>query len=388
MSRPRKNNPDSFPTLDDVGRAAGVSKTAVAGVLNHAGPPWPVSPKTRERIIDAAAKLQYRPSATARALVKGRMHMLGVVAGSEFNDYFFEVLNGIVTAAARHGQNTMIFTLHGWRSGPARLHDFCDGRVDGIILLAPTFDCSDAVPPEHIPFVSIHATCAIPGIVNIETHEERGAYALVRHLIALGHRRIMHLSGPARVIGAERRIRGYQRALNEAGIPFDPQLQLTVGYTTHLGREAMCAWLRSHTGEPLPQAVFCANDACATGCLEALAEIGLRVPDDVSVAGFDDTLVARVSSPQLTTVRQPLAEMGARAVELLLARVDRCRVASRAVARSIVYPVKLIPRASVGPPPTAKRVVPAQRQPIGDHGENRQVGKSHGLVLLAGGVPF
>jgi len=173
----------------------------------------------------------------------------------------------------------------------------------------------------------------------------------------------MHLTGPVGSDGAERRICGYQRALIDAGISFDPQLLLTAGYTTEQGHEAMSCWLQRHIGEPLPHAVFCANDACAIGCLESFAEIGLRVPEDVSVAGFDDTFVARMSVPQLTAVRQPLAEMGARAVELLLARVDRRGAACPAVRRPIVFPVNLVLRASVGVPPTAERIVPAWRQP-------------------------
>jgi LacI family transcriptional regulator len=352
------------PTLDDVGRAAGVSKTTVAAVLNHDIPSWSLLPETRERVVAAAAKLQYRPNAVAQALANRRMHSqrihaLGVVIGGEFNDYFFEIISGVIAAASSHSQNTTIVTLKDWNNGSARLHALCDGRVDGVILIAPTFDRSPNALPELLPFVSIHANCPIPGIVNIESDEERGAYILVEHLITLGHRRIMHLAGPGGLVGAERRIQGYQSALNDAGIPFDPRLQLTAGYTTERGRDAMCCWLQRHTGEPLPHAVFCANDACALGALEAFAEIGVRAPDDVSVAGFDDAFTARVSVPQLTSVRQPLAEMGARAVELLLARVDGRRVASRAVPLSIVFPVALALRASVGAPPTANRFVPA-----------------------------
>lgn len=360
MTRPRKSNSVRSPTLDDVGLAAGVSKTTVAAVLNHDSPPWSLTQETRARILAAAARLQYRPNMVARALANRRMQTLGVIMGGEFNDYFLEVLNGVITMATRHGQNTTVFTLNDWNHGPTRLHAFCDGRIDGVILLAPTFDRPQIALPEHLPFVSIHTNCRVPGIVNIESDEEHGAYALVQHLITRGHRRIMHLTGPVGMVGAERRIRGYQRALNDAGIPFDPQLQLTAGYTSAQGRGAMSCWLQRNTGEPLPQAVFCANDACALGSLEALAKIGLRAPDDVSVAGFDDTFTARMSVPQLMSVRQPLAEMGARAVELLLARVERRGATSRAIPPSVVFPVVLTPRASVGAPPTVCRVVPAR----------------------------
>src|SRR5689334_12148876 len=133
MTSSRKGNSVRSPTLDDVGRAAGVSRTTVAAVLNHGTPPWSLSAKTRKRIVAAAAELQYRPNMVARALANQRMlpdqrmQTLGVVVGGEFNDYFFEVLNGIVAAASRHSQNTTVFTLNDWNNGSARLHAFCDG---------------------------------------------------------------------------------------------------------------------------------------------------------------------------------------------------------------------------------------------------------------------
>ncbi len=368
MTAFRKNKRMRAATLADVGRAAGVSVVAVSTVLNKTRSTSRLSPETRERILAAAAKLHYRPNLAARSLANRRIQTLGVAAvveGGELNHYFLEVFNGIVAAAARHEQNTTVFTLHDWKHDPARLYDFCDGRIDGLILLAPTFG-REAAPhlPAHLPFVSVHANHLFPGIVNIESDEEAGAFALGRHLIALGHRRIMHLAGPTGLIGPERRIRGYQRALADARLPFDPQLLVTAGYTVELGREAMRHWLHRHAGAPLPHAVFCANDAAALGCIEALAEAGLRVPDDISVAGFDDTLAARSVVPQLTSVRQPLREMGARAVELLLARINSPATPSRSIPQPVVFPVDLTPRASVGAPPAVGRLVPARLSPL------------------------
>jgi LacI family transcriptional regulator len=363
VTRHLQNNHTRPATLADVGRAAGVSIVAVSTVLNHARTTSRVSEKTRKRILAAAAELRYRPNLAARSLANRRIHTLGVAAvveGGELNHYFLEVFNGILAAAARHEQNTTVFTLHDWKSDHARLRDFCDGRIDGLILLAPTFG-REAAPhlPAHTPFVSVHANHLFPGIVNIESDEEEGAFTLVRYLIAQGHRRVMHLTGPARLIGAERRIRGYKRALTAAGLRFDRDLLVPAGFTTEHGCVAMRGWLKQHAGEPLPHAVFCANDAAAFGCIEALAEAGLRVPDDISVAGFDDTLAARSVVPQLTSVRQPLREMGARAVELLLARVDHPVEMPAAIPEPVVFPVNLTPRASVAVRPTVKRLVSA-----------------------------
>jgi len=331
--------------------------------LNGARTSSRISPATRKRILKAAAQLSYRPNIAARALANRRMHALGVAAvidGADLNHYFLEVFNGILEAASRHGQNTTVFSLQNWDRDIARLHGFCDGRIDGLVLLAPIFLHDQAVLPTHTPFVSIHANGVIPKVLNVESDEERGAGELVRHLIAQGHRRIMHVTGPAGLLGTERRIRGYKRALAAARLPFDPQLMIAANFHAQSGRDTMHGWLRQHAGEPLPHAVFCVNDSVAVGCLEALAEVGLRVPDDISVAGFDDSLAARTTVPQLTTVRQPLRAMGQRAVELLLARIAAGTSTPARAGKPVVFPVDLVARASVGAPPTVTRLVPAQ----------------------------
>ena len=354
-------------TLADVGRAAGVSAMAASAVLNAARTSSRIAPETRERILQAAARLHYRPNAAARALANRRMSTIGVAAvisGGELTHYFLEVFNGILEAAARHEQNTTVFTLHDWGRDPARLHGMCDGRIDGLILVAPTLRREAArLLPAHTPFVAIHANAPLPSVVNIETDEESGAYEMVRHLIAQGHRRIMHISGNPTLIGAERRIRGYQRALASARIRFDDDLLVPGEFSLKTGRDALRAWLRRHVGQPLPHAIFCASDEIAIGCLEALAEVGLRVPDDISVAGFDDTLAARTTVPQLTTVRQPLRAMGHRAVEVLLARIAEQNGDGVPVPiKPVIFPVDLVPRASVGAPPVAQRIVPPPRR--------------------------
>ncbi len=354
-------------TLADVGRAAGVSAMAASAVLNAARTSSRIAPETRERIRRAAARLHYRPNAAARALANRRMNTIGVavvITGGELNHYFLEIFNGILEAAARHEQNTTVFTLHDWGRDPVRLHGMCDGRIDGLILVAPTLRRGAAkLLPAHTPFVAIHANAALPSVVNIETDEESGAYEMVRHLIAQGHRRIMHISGNPTLIGAERRIRGYKRALAGARIPFDDDLLVPGEFNLKTGHDALRAWLKRHVGRPLPHAIFCASDGIAIGCLEALAELGLRVPDDISVAGFDDTLAARTTVPQLTTVRQPLRAMGQRAVEVLLDRIAQQNGKGAPVPlKPVVFPVDLVPRASVGAPPVAQRIVPPPRR--------------------------
>lgn len=337
---------------------------AASTVLNGARTSSRISPETRERIVEAAARLHYRPNATARALVNRRMNTIGVVAAlgaSDLNSYAMEIFTGILAASTKHEQSTTMFTLHDWGRDTARLHGWCDGRVDGMILIAPVLTNEAAKSlPRHTPFVTLHSNHLLPDIVNIESDEERGAFEMVRHFIAQGHRRIMHVTGNRGLTGAERRIDGYKRALASARIPFSKNLFVPAGFASAPAYDAMCNWLKNNAGEPLPEAVFCANDAIATGCLEALAEVGIRVPDDISVGGFDDTLAARTTVPQLSTVRQPLREMGSRAVEVLLNLIQRHDdgVAPIEMHNPIVFPVELVPRASVGPPPAVSRLVP------------------------------
>ncbi len=339
---------------------------AASTALNGSRTSSRISKETRERILKAAARLAYRPNATARALANRRMRTLGLAAvidGGELNNYFLEVFNGVLEAATRHEQNTTVFALHDWGADTARLHGLCDGRIDGLILLAPTISRPmTRLLPAHTPFVSLHANIALPGVINIESDEEKGAREMVRHLVRCGHRRIMHVAGPTRQLGAERRFRGYRRALAAARLPYERDLLVKAGYTVAEGRAGVRDWLRGHAGRPVPDAIFCANDGCAIGCIQALAEAGLRVPDDISVAGFDDTLAARTTVPQLTTVRQPLREMGARAVEVLLARIAQLEGAGgKAPDSPIVFPVALVDRASVSAPPRVLRLVPASR---------------------------
>ncbi len=193
-------------TLADVGRAAGVSAMAASAVINGARTSSRIAPDTRDRILAAAVRLRYRPNAAARALASRRIHTIGVagvVGGEELNHYFLDVLGGILSSAGRHDENTTLFALHDWSNDTVRLHELCDGRIDGLILIAPTLTrAAGRLLPEHTPFAALHANCPLPNVVNIESDEETGAADVTRHLISLGHRRILHLAGPRGFLGA------------------------------------------------------------------------------------------------------------------------------------------------------------------------------------------
>jgi DNA-binding LacI/PurR family transcriptional regulator len=305
-SRGRRRN--NAPTLVDVARVAGVSEMAASTALNggRRGSAR-VSVETRERVLVAAQQLGYRPNATARALASQRTNAIGVVTnflGEEPNLYFLEV-----------------FTLGTWEDAPARIPELCDGRVDGLILLAPCLsDDGSTWLPRHTPMVSIHTQQPASGVVNLDSDNEAGAREMVRRLLAAGHRRILHVGGPPALSGARQRVEGYLRAHADAGVEPAPGHLVHAPLSAEGGREALQAWLARHRGEPLPDAVFGCNDAIALGCIEVLRARGLRVPEDISVVGFDNTLAARMV--RMTTVRQPLHDMGRRAVQLLMQRIE------------------------------------------------------------------
>jgi len=347
-------------TLADVGREAGVSAMAASTVLNGARTTTRISEETRSRVLEAAARLRYRPDEAARALAYRRMNTIGIAAtllGSEPNLYFLEVFNGVLQGAAAAGQNTTVFTLGGWDDAAQRIARFCDGRIDGLILLAPMLedDPSTWLPP-HTPVVSIHANHKIAGVVNLESDEEAGAFQAVSRLLELGHRRIMHVGGPVGSTGADRRIEGYMRAHKAAGIAPPLDHLVRAEYTFEASHRATESWLQSHRGDELPQAVFAASDAMALGCVDALAARGLHVPADVSVVGFDDTLLARTS--RLATVRQPLQQLGRQAAEILLSRIEaRNDDASRHVPGNIVLPTEIVEGATLAAPRAARLAI-------------------------------
>jgi len=310
-----------------------------------------ISTETRERVLAAAERLRYRPNATARALAHQRTNAIGFVTpflGEEPNLYFLEIFSGLVHAAAAAGQTIVVFTLADWTEGPQRIPSFCDGRVDGLILLAPLLPAAEAPwLPEHTPLVSLHAQHPLAGVVNLQSDDESGAFEMVSHLLALGHRRILHLAGVPGVAGVEARVRGYLRAHAAAGVRPAAAHLVRTRLTVDGGREAMQDWLRRHRGKPLPDAVFAGNDAIAHGCMDVLRTRGLRIPADISVVGFDDILLARAS--RMATVRQPLHELGRRAVDVLMQCIEarRSGQAYRG-AMEIILPTEMVLGVTLG----------------------------------------
>ena len=345
-STPPKSRRHKLPTLADVAREAGVSDRAASCALNGAKGSTRVSVETRERVLAAAGRLNYRPNATARALAFQRTNAIGFVTNianaEEPNLYFLEVFNGVMRGATEAHQTTSVFPLSGWDEAPKRIPALCDGRVDGLVVLAPYLeDDSTTWLPPHTPMVTIHAGGLLRAQVNVEADDESGGYGIARHMFRLGYRRILCVGGPMGVKGADRRVDGFLRAHAEAGVEVASDHVIRTWFTVEGGRQAMEEWLLHHRGEPLPEAVCCGSDAIAFGCIDALEGCGLNVPRDISIAGFDDTLLAR--SQRIATVRQPLIEMGRRAVDVLMQLIEAQRRGEAYAGPSdIVLPIEIV----------------------------------------------
>lgn len=356
-------------TLTDVAREAGVAVMTASVVLNGARSSTRVSEATRIRIVEAATRLRYRPNAVARGLSRRRMDTIGVVAtidGDDINLYFLELLNGILQGAARHGQNTTVFSVKDWQAEEQRLLHLCDGRVDGIVLIGARLSGAFLETfSQRTPLVAIHPNECPQGLFGVDVDDEGGGYALTRYMIEQGHRRIAHISGGLDGRGASLRHAGYQRALHESGIAYDSALVVSCGYSAFGGRAGVDELAARLQRGQWPTGIFCGSDAIAAGCIETLAERGLQVPDDISVAGFDDLLLAKMTSPPLTTVRQPFRRMGEEAVAMLIQQIrsenpeesgdeifDGNAVVSDDTAgtRLRSFEVDLVIRGSVGPP--------------------------------------
>lgn len=310
---------------------------------------------TRERIKKAAAEMGYHPSAVARGLAGKRMNTLGIVVAKEnsfvaTSPYFAAVLDGILGIAMRERQDTMLFTGHLWCEAEHHLPVFYDGRCDGLLLISPSVN-GDSIPAlleAGIPFVLVNEHSSDPRVTTVGVDNVAAARDLTAYLLERGHRRIALLSGfPSEGNVADRR-EGYRRALEALGIGYDASLVVPGTYLEESGYERAQALMRLPKRQR-PSALFCGSDQIALGVLRALEELGIRVPGDVSVTGFDDIPAAATSRPALTTVRQPMRRLGERSAELLLAHIS----GQIAGGRKEVLPTELIVRGSVAPPGSA-----------------------------------
>ena len=334
------------PTSADVAARAGVSRTTVSFVLNDR-PGANISPTTRERVLEAATELGYHPHASARGLAGGKSHTLGFVLRQSPEQVagdaaLVETLRGLAAAARTAGFRVMVEPL-----------DPADGtyetllraqHADGIVVSGPRIDDTGLHRLAHDGF-PIVLQGSLPGIEapSVDVDNISGARLAVEHLIGLGRRRIACITNaPLAYTAAMERLAGYRAALEDAGIAYDERLVAIADFDAGSGHRAMASLLAAETMD----AAFVASDVVAFGAIAAIREAGLRVPDDISVVGFDDIALAAFYDPPLTTIRLPAYDLGLAAGTALLDRV-----AGRPVPDRTLLPTELIVRSSTAPKP-------------------------------------
>ena len=305
-------------TIKDVARHAQVSVTTVSHVINATRF---VSAGSRERVLHAVATLNYVPSALARSLKNNRTHTVGMMIPNSSNPYFAEIIRGIEDTCFDAGFNVILCNSDDDpRKQGQYIRVLAEKQVDGLIVLSSGGDdeLGAHLRNANMPQVLVDREVEHLSADLVEVNHESGGYLATRHLLELGHRRIGCITGPLQLSSALQRLQGHHRALAEAGVDADRGGLVEADFTSGGGFTAMQRLLALTTP---PSAVFACNDLMAIGALCAASSAGLRVPQDLSVIGFDDIALAAYSSPPLTTVAQPKHQMGELAARLLLQRI-------------------------------------------------------------------
>ena len=300
-------------TIRDVARRAQVSVASVSRVLNRIDN---VSEATRDRILAAVNELGYVPHAGARSLSLARTGAIGVVLPNLHGEFFSEIVRGMDRVAADRGYLLLLSNMHAQSGKPDVVLKAMRGRVDGLIVMAPHLQDEEfaIALPGGTPAVLVNSRVKV-GKPAIRLDNAAGARAATEHLLAIGRRRIVHIAGPVGNIDAEERAAAFSQAVARDA---SAQAEIVQGdFYEESGRAAVSALI---AGGHRFDAIFAANDMMAIGALEVLRESGLRVPEDVAVAGFDDVPLA--SHLELTTIRVRIADLGERAIERLIAILE------------------------------------------------------------------
>lgn len=316
------HDPSRSPTIKDIAKRLGMSYATVSRALNNK---YGVKEATRARVQEVAREMRYRPNAIARGLITRRTNTIGIVIPDLRNPFFPEVAAGIETEAERMGYSVLLGSSD-W--SPERedryINLLIERRVDGIILAPVSRSAArypEAIPPD-VPAVYVTSAPEDVKTGYVVIDNERGGHIATEHLISRGYTPVGFLGAENGSDTGKARRRGYRAALEAAQIGFDPDRV----YLGPFSREGAASMIRRAVEDgTLPRGIFCENDNLAIGAIQTLSELGYRVPEDVAVIGFDDISWAGLHTVELTTIAQPMHEMGKRALRMLVDTIDEGR---------------------------------------------------------------
>lgn len=342
-------------TIKDVARQARVSVATVSRALNgHAN----VTPQTRAHVLGVASQLRFVPSSAAQSLITRRTHTIGALLPDLHGEYFSELIRGIDLAARARGLHLLVSSSHGDATEAAAALRAMNGRVDGLLVMSPhvSADFLWGNVSDDLPAVLMNTRVAGARHSSFAVDNHGGAYAMVRHLVERGHRDIAFVAGPESNFEAHERLLGYRAALADL-LPDGSEHVLQGDFTQESGYRAgnqIAALTRR------PTAVFAGNDVMAIGCLSALNEAGIAVPDEVALSGFDDIPISRYVNPPLTTVRARITELGGLALERLASVIEE---PGRITAQHQTLRADLVVRQSTARVMNAQSPRPAESPP-------------------------
>ena len=330
-----------------VAKLANVSIATVSRTINRVST---VNPRMAKRVWEAIEKLDYFPNTQARALVSGRSRLLGLIVSEITNPFFPELIQGFEDIAVEHGYEMLISsTNHDPKRMSHCIRRMLERRAEGVAVM--TFGVEkpllEQLAERNVPLVFVDVGPERPGISLLKVDYRHGIQQGVEHLAALGHRDVAFISGPKRLHSAQSRLVAFTRSIEECALELDPAWIVEGDHTMEGGMAAMDQLLKA---KQVPTAVMCSNDMTAIGVLHKLYREGLKVPDDLSVIGFDDIHIAQVTIPPLTTIQMSCFELARAAVTALRAH----REEGLEPQRNYKIPTRLIVRESTGAPKKQK----------------------------------
>jgi LacI family transcriptional regulator len=325
-------------TQADVAQRAGVSQTAVSQILGDSENEINFRPETREKVLQAAKELGYVPSVAARALRTNRTMTIGVILGFITDELSLRITRGIQDVAQERGYGILIADTE--QSGELEaqaLEQLRQREVDGLLFVDSWTDPDTCLENDLYPpmiFAQLRQSIEKQNCVGLDNF--RGGYEATRHLLDLGYRKVAHISGPEKWASAAERFKGYQKALADRDLPYDPSLVEFCDWEVSSGRDATALLLDRH---PDIDAIFASNDLMAAGSIQAAAQRGLRIPQDIALIGYDDRYLSEALLPPLTSYAIPLNQIGQKAASLLINRLlkkNATRIPSTSLAGQVI----------------------------------------------------